>query len=134
MPFGRDLRGCSVLVLEDVYMIAEELRRILVTAGAEVVGPFSDAALGIAAADKAKPSCALIDINLGAGASFAPAKALRARGVPLAFITGYGADAVPPELADAPHLQKPAKDEDVVGIAHSLCASSHQVASRRQRP
>ena len=35
------LRGARVLVVEDEYYIADDLRRALEAAGAEVVGPFS---------------------------------------------------------------------------------------------
>src|SRR4051794_34391683 len=83
------LHGCSVLVIEDVYVLAEHVRKLLVSEGAAVVGPYADGADAVAAADRTKPSCALVDINLGSGASFVPAKALEARGVPVAFLTGY---------------------------------------------
>lgn len=117
----RNLQGCDVLVLEDTYLQAEEVCRLLTDAGARIVGPFRDAADAVASADRHKPSCALVDINLGRGPNFAPAKALIARAIPVAFLTGYDADAIPPELAAVPRLEKPAAPEDVLDVLARIC-------------
>ena len=46
---------------------------------------------------------ALLDVNLGDGeTSFATAEILRARGVPFAFVTGYGDQGVRPDLRNVP--------------------------------
>lgn len=110
-----------VLVLEDDYLFADDARRALHAAGAAVVGPFRDAAQAIAAADVRKPDCAVLDINLGQGPDFAPAHALRARGVPLVIVTGYDAEVIPPELADAPCLRKPTDERLIVDAVAHLC-------------
>jgi DNA-binding NarL/FixJ family response regulator len=115
------LAGLSVLVLEDDYFLADDSRNVLTDTGAAVVGPFWDAAEAIAAADRSKPDCAIVDVNLGRGPNFAPARALVARGVPVLFITGYDGDAIPEDLRDAPSLQKPAHKDRIVEAVATLC-------------
>lgn len=57
--------------------------------------------------ETATPTHAVLDLNRGGGGpSFAIAHALRARGVPFVFLTGYDPDAVPPELSHVVRLQK----------------------------
>jgi hypothetical protein len=126
---GKRLHGCAVLVLEDCYLLAEDVRKLLEHAGASVVGPYADAAAAVAAVDQERPSCAIIDIALGFGAlgfgaNFAPAKALLARGLPIAFLTGYGAEVVPPELSQIPHLIKPANGEAIICTVEGLCVTA----------
>jgi DNA-binding NarL/FixJ family response regulator len=135
MANAKKLRGCSVLLVEDQYLLADELRRALADAGAEVVGPFSDAALAVAAADQAKPNCAILDINLGEGASFVPAKALLARKVPVAFVTGYGEEAIPPEMRELPHFLKPPNIEEIIDGVMLMCggASSCRAGTESRR-
>ena len=110
-------------MLEDHFLLAEDLRELREEAGAEVVGPFSDAALAIAAVDQQRPTCAIVDINLGSGASFVPAKALLARKVPVLFVSGYDADVVPPDLSPVLYLRKPARKEEILHAVEILCGA-----------
>jgi DNA-binding response OmpR family regulator len=116
------LKDFSVLVLEDDYYLADDARRTLEAAGAEVIGPFRDAGAAVAALDQSTPTCALVDINLGGGPDFGPARTLVARGVPIVFITGYDAEVIPPEFRHAPCLQKPVEGRKIVSAVGALCA------------
>ena len=101
------LRGRHVLVVEDEYMIAEELGACLREAGASVVGPVGtlEAAMSLAASHPV--DVAVLDMNL-AGVSVIPlAAALEARGVPFVFSTGYDASAIPIGFRDVPRCEKP---------------------------
>ncbi len=118
------LSGCSVLVLEDLFLIACEIEKLLTDAGAIVFGPYAEAGLAIARADQQKPDCALVDIVLAETPSFVPAKALLARAVPVVFVTGLGPDQIPPELAKVPLVQKPARAADVIEAIAAACAAS----------
>ncbi|MFN3511908.1 MAG: response regulator [Phenylobacterium sp.] len=120
MSSPQALEAVGVLVLEDDFYLAEDARRTLEEAGATVIGPFSDADEAIAAAEREKPSCALVDINLGDGPDFAPAKALIARGISIIFVTGYDAAVIPPELAAVPCLQKPVEPRHILDAIQSL--------------
>jgi DNA-binding response OmpR family regulator len=118
-----DLRldGVSVLILEDEYILADDARRMLQRAGARVVGPFGNALEGLTAAERIRPDCAVLDLNLGTGPDFGPARALRARGVPVVFFSGYDTSVIPAEFRDAHFLQKPVHMAMIVDVVASIC-------------
>ena len=73
----------------------------------------------LGAIGRAKPSFALLDLNLGSENSIPVAMKLRELGVPFIFATGYGERApIPDDLAAAPVIQKP-YTRDVVEAAQS---------------
>ncbi len=101
------LSGLRVLVVEDEYYIADDLRRTLKGAGACIIGPFGSVGQAEAAIEKSEFDCAVLDLNLR-GESAAPiADRLKIMGVPFAIATGYGSRAVPERHSDVPHLEKP---------------------------
>lgn len=104
LPFD----GLKILLVEDEYVIASDLKRILSNLGAEILGP----APTIAAAEKIlatnpNPDAAVLDINVRGVLVYPIAENLVTRGVPFAFVTGYSYDLVPAEFASAPHCEKP---------------------------
>lgn len=105
---NRLLAGRRVLVVEDEYLLADDLCRSLKAAGAEVVGPAPsvDRALGLLEAGPA-PDLAVLDVNLGGEPVLPVAEALAARGVRFALATGYDAWALPETLIDVPRCEKP---------------------------
>jgi DNA-binding response OmpR family regulator len=123
MPSNGKLAGRLVLVLENDYLLADDERSVLEAEGATVLGPFSDSAQAIEAADRARPNCALLDINLGGGPDFVAARELIARGIEIIFVTGYEPAVLPAHLASAPCLQKPFTEETLVAATASVCAS-----------
>ena len=121
MSARKSLAGLTVLVLEDDYYVADDTRIALEAAGASVLGPCAAATRALALAERTPPDCALVDINLGDGADFSAAKHLLELGVPVVFMTGYGADVIPAALSDLPCLQKPAAAQKIVDAAASAC-------------
>ena len=83
------LPGRRIMVVEDEYVLADELDVALTSAGAIVLGPMSSvkAALGLLEAGTA-PDVAAVDVNLGGELAYPLADALRARKVPFLFTTG----------------------------------------------
>jgi DNA-binding response OmpR family regulator len=122
MSEGKRLSGISVLVLEDDYYLADDARHALEDAGATVLGPCSRAAEAADLAERSRPDCALVDVNLGGGPNFAPAQALIERGVSVIFVTGYDCTVIPPNLAHVPCLQKPAHARKIVAAVGQACA------------
>lgn len=114
------LAGLRVLVVEDDYYLASDTRRLFERAGANVVGPAGslEEASGLAA--DGDIDCALIDINLGAGPTFAVARTLRDRGIPFLFTTGYDAIAIPGEYRDVPRIEKPMADRALLAALERL--------------
>ncbi|HYW16724.1 MAG TPA: response regulator [Allosphingosinicella sp.] len=109
-----DLSGTKILVIEDEFYLAMDIKEALERAGGQVRGPFADAGDGLAELERERPDCAIVDINLGNGPSFEIAEELQRWGVPFLFLTGYDAPAIPPGLADIERLEKPADSGTVV--------------------
>lgn len=104
-----DLLGdLSILVIEDDFYLADDAQQALEAAGATVLGPVSNADDALELLARTRPDCALVDVNLGGGASFVSAEALQRQGVPFVFLTGYDESVIPAQFAAVPRLQKPA--------------------------
>ena len=96
-----------VLVVEDQYLVAEEVRRVVMRLGGEVLGPVGAVEVALDLMEERRPDLALLDVNLH-GAMVDPlARRLRDMGVPVIFATGYSPGSLSPEFHDAPHLDKP---------------------------
>src|SRR3712207_9551920 len=95
------LRGKRVLVVEDDYFLAEDMRTDLERAGAEVVGPIPrlKQALDLLARGE-RLDGTVLDINLAGEMVYPLADALRERGVPFVFATGYEEKNIPSCYAD----------------------------------
>jgi CheY-like chemotaxis protein len=123
-PITPRFESLSVLVLEKDSFVADDAKRALQDAGARVVGPFQHAADAIAEVDRQQPSCALVDINLGRGPSFAAARALIARGIPVVFITGYDTGPIPADLEKVPRLRKPVNGRNAITAVKAVCGGT----------
>ncbi len=111
------LSGCRVLIVEDEFFQADDLKRCLVSHGANVIGPVSTLESGfetIAASDRI--DFAVLDLNLGGHLSFEVAAQLRARDIPFVFATGYGSTQIPPGYRDVTRVEKPYAPEDLLPI------------------
>lgn len=115
MSAAPDLTGRTVLIVEDDYYLAGDTAAALRGAGATVLGPCPSEDASFAVLDMAAPTHAVLDLNLGGGGPrFDIAHALKARGVPFIFLTGYDPDSIPADLADIVRLEKPIPFSSVV--------------------
>ena len=112
---ARALQGRRFLVVEDDYVLAEDLKRELEIIGTEVLGPVPsvESALRLLNADR-RPDVVLLDLNLGGEMAFSVADALQERGILFAFITGYEAWTIPGAYAHIPRFDKPVEMQRVV--------------------
>jgi CheY-like chemotaxis protein len=112
------LVGRRLLIVEDDYLIAQDLADLLRSGGAQVIGPVATvgAALDLI---RATPSLdgAVVDINLQGEMAYPVADVLTKRAVPFLFATGYDETAIPGRYRDVPRCQKPVA---VPKIAQSL--------------
>jgi len=101
------LNGRRVLVVEDESLVAMLLETILEDMGCAIVGPAATVEDGAALAGQDGLDAALLDVNVAGRQIFPVAEALKARGVPFVFSTGYGEGGLPEEWRGAPTIQKP---------------------------
>ena len=101
-------QGSRILVVEDEYLAADDLREGLEEAGVEVLGPVPSVAQAMDLLDAgARPDAAVLDVNLGEERVWPVADRLREAGVPFILATGYDARAIPEAYRAAPRCEKP---------------------------
>ena len=101
-----------MLILEDEPIIAFDLEDALLAEGAEVtVAATNDQAL--ASIVEKDFGGAILDVNLHGETSYIVAHALRDKGIPFVFATGYGDAAHPAELAHVPTVTKPYSIDEI---------------------
>lgn len=102
------LRGYRVMLVEDEWLIALEMKGLLEQWGGIVLGPVATVARALALLDQSGPDAAVLDLNLKGEYAKPVAAALSAKGVPFLILTSYGRNQVTsPELQNVPHLSKP---------------------------
>jgi CheY-like chemotaxis protein len=131
MMTERTLEDRCILVVEDEYFLADDLRELLADAGAEVLGPVAS----IAEANKliasgAPIDAAVLDVNLSGQAVFPVADALQARNVPFVFTTGYDRWTLPDRFIAVPRLEKPLTGANLLTVIAPLADVSFHSASR----
>ena len=98
------LAGRRILIVEDEYFLADDLRQILDEYCAEVLGP-TEALKAIN--DCQRIDCAVLNVNLGGKSVFPISAALKERNIPFLFATGYGSAQIPAQFNGIPRLEKP---------------------------
>ena len=102
------LEGRHVLVAEDDYLLAGELRNWLAGKGAVVIGPVPRVEVALELIGRSsRMSLAILDINLQGRMVWPVADALTAWRIPFVLVTGYDAEVIPRAYAQAPHAEKP---------------------------
>lgn len=119
-----------ILVVEDEYLIADDLCRTLRAAGAIVVGPVATVPEGLELARRERLDAAVIDVNLGGEMSYAIATELDARKVPYLFATGYDCSALPAAWRRVPHIEKPFVPDRIVEMLSGLLIPQVLVEAR----
>jgi CheY-like chemotaxis protein len=84
------LQGARVLVVEDEAMLSLILQDMLVDLGCVVAGTAAKLDGALEMAQTSEYDVALLDVNLGGKRVDPVAEAVRARGAPIIFVTGYG--------------------------------------------
>ena len=102
------LRDRRILVVEDEYMMADDLQYELEKAGAEVIGPVPSVAdaLRLLATEEVIDG-AILDVNLRGEKAYPVADVLRERAIPFVLATGYETWSLPEAYKDVPRCEKP---------------------------
>ena len=120
------LQGKRILVVEDEPMIAMDLEAQLEDAGCTVIGPAETLAAARRLIVEAVFDAALLDANLGGERVDELAALLTQKGIPFAFASGYGRDALPREHRTAPLLEKPFVSGQLAAILSELMNAGAQ--------
>ena len=116
------LNGLKVLVVEDEMLVSMLVEDMLSDLGCTVVGPAAELEEAMSLAQSADIDLALLDVNLGGKPIFPVADALKARGVPFAFASGYGEAGLTEDHRGAAVLQKPFREADLAKALRGLVA------------
>src|SRR5262245_21091033 len=109
----RPLSGRCILVVEDQYLIADDIKRQLRNAGAKVVGPVAQVDAALSAMEEATIDIAVVDIHLGQETSLKVTTELTRRNIPFLIVTGYDSNAIDQNLQNAPRVEKPYGDTEI---------------------
>lgn len=123
-----NLRGCHVLVVEDEFMLAEDLSQELAEAGVHIIGPAQSLERAIellATADVL--DAAVLDVNLQGKPVFPLADALFERQVPFVFTTGYDASVLPARFRSMRCCSKPVDMERLVEALQAAILTARAV-------
>lgn len=105
---GDDIIGLNILVVEDEYYIAVELKRDLEAQGAVLIGPVGSVAGALALIEASQAiDAAVLDVNLNGNDVFPVADKLLERGTPFLFASGYGSRDIPARYRHIPRIDKP---------------------------
>ena len=127
----RSLRGCCILVVEDEYMLADELEMELGDAGAVVVGPAGTVkdALALIKSEQHLDG-AILDVSLRGDFIFPAADLLIERGVPFVFTTGYDASTIPVRFQQVVRCGKPVNIKKITQALGRLIDAEVQSGGR----
>lgn len=115
------LSNRRILVVEDEYLIAMEVKRWLQAAGAWVIGPVPSVDQALDLIEDDGIAAAVLDINLGDGDSVYPvADKLAALGVPYLFATGDVQVSEESVYRHRPRLEKPFLESELVNALTAL--------------
>ena len=105
----RILQGVRILLVEDDFIVAFDMQTMLQDYGAEVLGPAASLEEARKLLTIARPTLAVLDVNLNGELVFALASELRDQSVPILFATAYADDdpIFPADHKQAPRVAKP---------------------------
>ena len=121
-----------VLVVEDEFLVALELSRIVERAGYSVVGPAETVATTRKMLAQQEVDLALLDINLRGELVFPIADYLEAIGLPYIFVTGNSPSSLPVEYRHRPVVQKPYNPQLLLALIEEQLAAARVTTAPNQ--
>jgi DNA-binding response OmpR family regulator len=111
-----------VLVVEDEWMIADDITVALTKAGYAAVAVASSVQQALKQLDEQGCDVAVLDVNLGGASADLVAQTLQLRSIPFLVVSGYASDTRSPTLAEAPFLAKPYIESELVAAIEALAS------------
>jgi CheY-like chemotaxis protein len=130
-PNGIDLdlagkgKRYRILVAEDAFLLVSLLQDVFDALGWEMIGPATRLADAMKLARDEMVDAALLDINLDGKMSWEVAGALKERGIPFVFGTGYDISTTLPEsLMGSPVIAKPYQLSELQQVIQRVIAAN----------
>jgi len=125
MPKPALQTGVRVIVVEDEYLLADDLAAAFSAAGAEVVGVAST----VASALRMIEDCldldgVALDMNLQGSIAGSVADALLTRGIPFVITTGYDRHQLSKRFQHVRRFEKPFETRKIVAALLEQCATA----------
>jgi DNA-binding response OmpR family regulator len=113
-----------ILVVEDEWLIAEDIAAYLRASGHQVIGPAPSVAAALRLIGENPVDVALLDVQLHGETSLAIAEELKTRHIPFACLTGFGPRDVPSAFANFKFVRKPADQAAILRALAELVPTS----------
>lgn len=113
-PIGNVLAGAKLLIVEDEFLVAQDLIYGPQREGIDVLGPYNsiDSAIDVLrTADNI--GAAILDLNIRGHLAFDLAETLIAKNIPFIFYTGYDSVIVPEKFRNIGRVRKPADWQEI---------------------
>ena len=120
-----------VLIVEDEFLVALEMSRIVEREGYTVVGPAASVDATRRVLAQQEVDVALLDINLRGELVFPIAEHLEATGLPYIFVTSSSPSSLPAEYRHRPLVQKPYFAELLLALIQELLTPAGVAALNR---
>lgn len=117
------LRGVQVLVAEDQFFIAEDIKTTVEAAGGVVIGPASSLEAAMTLAQRRRPDIATFNHQIKGLSTEPLARYLGELGVPILVLSSFGVDVPPWPLAGRAFLAKPFEGERLVNALRAIARS-----------
>jgi CheY-like chemotaxis protein len=120
MVKGSPLSGKRILIVEDNFLVAEDLQQMIRDAGGDVRKASASATDALQALSNQSFDGAVLDVQLRDGTFIEVARQLERQRIPYVVVTGYSRDWLPLELQKAPYIAKPFNRKELInlGIRH----------------
>ncbi len=119
------LSGKTILVVEDEYLIGQDIVEAFRAAGATVIGCVTNTAdARRSLADGTTPDIAVLNIKLRGETVFDLAGELADAGIKFMFVSGYDATMLPERFRHRPRCEKPVQSDALLEIARRALAAS----------
>ena len=135
IDFRKVLRDAKILVVEDDLLIAEDVAAVLGDLDAHVLGPVPRAADALKFIERQKPDCVVLNAILQGAPAIELALRLRELQIPWVVVTAYNFEKLPPELREAPCVEKPYKrDTLTTAVAMAMLKRKDSAAASTLLP
>jgi two-component SAPR family response regulator len=126
MPVSLD--GLTIMVVEDDFLAALDLSRLVEQRAGKVVGPVGRLEQAERLARSERLDGAMLDVRLNGADSLALADDLIAKEIPVILVTGYDVASLPPRFAETPRLPKPFSESAFDRLAADLFVGNASAA------